>query len=135
MKISITEWERAKQAAANSRRGRRAKTTAMTIDAAERRKAMRKAYDKAHMVTVTMKLHKDYDADIIAKLESLDGSRQGYIKSLILADLEMEKAAAGADAAAETAEMAETAGTAYDEDEFTDIDLEGLDDYVEQTFD
>ena len=42
-------------------------------------------WDKEHTVTVTMKLNKRQDADIIEKLNSVD-SKQGYIKELIKAD-------------------------------------------------
>lgn len=41
---------------------------------------------KARKVGVYLKLNKDTDADILAKLESV-GNVQGYIKALIRADM------------------------------------------------
>ena len=46
-------------------------------------------WDKENTVMVTMKLNKNQDAEIIAKLESVD-SKQGYIKQLIKADIEKD---------------------------------------------
>lgn len=43
-------------------------------------------YDAAHTARVTLKLNRATDADILAKLAAVD-SKQGYIKSLIRADL------------------------------------------------
>lgn len=43
-------------------------------------------YDATHTARVTLKLNTATDADILAKLASVD-SKQGYIKSLIRADL------------------------------------------------
>lgn len=43
-------------------------------------------WDKENTVTVTMKLNKNTDADIIEHLNSID-NRQGYIKELIRADI------------------------------------------------
>ena len=39
-------------------------------------------YDKNHTKGIYLKLNKDTDADIIARLEEVD-NRQGYIKELI----------------------------------------------------
>lgn len=50
------------------------------------KKAVRK-YDEARTVQFKMKLNKGTDADILKKLESVD-NKQGYIKSLIRADIE-----------------------------------------------
>ena len=52
--------------------------------------AMRKAqlkYQKTGTVSLHMKLVKTTDADIIAHLDQV-GNKQGYIKSLIRADIE-----------------------------------------------
>ena len=50
--------------------------------------SIRKAkYDATHSKPYYFKLHVVYDADIIAKLDSVE-SRQGYIKQLIRQDLE-----------------------------------------------
>lgn len=43
-------------------------------------------YDREHCRKVMLKFNKKHDADILAKLESLD-NMQGYIKTLIRADL------------------------------------------------
>ena len=43
-------------------------------------------YDSTHTARVTLKLNTATDADILAKLATVD-SKQGYIKSLIRADL------------------------------------------------
>ena len=45
-----------------------------------------RAYDRGHTRRIGLKLNTKYDADIIAKLESVT-SMQGYIKSLIRADI------------------------------------------------
>ena len=48
-----------------------------------------KKYDEAHkgdFKSVYMKLHKEKDADVLDKLSSV-GNVQGYIKSLIRADI------------------------------------------------
>lgn len=48
-----------------------------------------KKYDEAHkgdFKSVYMKLHKENDADVLDKLASV-GNVQGYIKSLIRADI------------------------------------------------
>ena len=44
-------------------------------------------YDAAHTTQITMKLNLKTDADILSKLDAV-GSKQGYIKALIRADLE-----------------------------------------------
>lgn len=46
-------------------------------------------WDRKNTIMVTMKLNKNQDAEIIAKLESVD-SKQGYIKQLIKADIEKD---------------------------------------------
>ena len=43
-------------------------------------------YDAAHTVQYRLKLNKETDADIIAKLDSVD-NKQGYIKELIRKDI------------------------------------------------
>ena len=43
-------------------------------------------WDKENTVMVTMKLNKNQDAEIIAKLQSVP-NKQGYIKGLIEADI------------------------------------------------
>ena len=43
-------------------------------------------YDKAHTVKICLKLNLKTDADILAALDA-SGNKQGYIKSLIRADL------------------------------------------------
>ena len=42
---------------------------------------------KKHAYPVYLKLNKNTDKDVIAKLESVE-NKQGYIKGLILADIE-----------------------------------------------
>lgn len=42
-------------------------------------------YDKEHTIQLKVKLNKKTDADIIAKLDSVD-NKQGYIKALIRED-------------------------------------------------
>ena len=49
-------------------------------------------YDKKNTVGVYLKLNIETDADILAKLETVE-NRQGYIKSLIRADMAKEGAA------------------------------------------
>lgn len=44
-------------------------------------------YDKNHTKGIYLKLNKDTDADIIARLEEVD-NRQGYIKELIRKDID-----------------------------------------------
>lgn len=39
-------------------------------------------YDKKNRITITIKLNKEHDADIIAHLETVE-NKQGYIKALI----------------------------------------------------
>lgn len=51
--------------------------------------AQRKAgakYDAANTIQVHLKLNRQTDADILRRLEEI-GSKQGYIKSLIRADI------------------------------------------------
>lgn len=43
-------------------------------------------YDKANTVQLKLKLNKNTDADILAKLDEC-GNKQGYIKALIRADI------------------------------------------------
>lgn len=43
-------------------------------------------YDKANKVTVTVKLNRKYDADIIEHLAKQE-NRQGYLKALIREDM------------------------------------------------
>ena len=47
----------------------------------------KKAWTNAHTTRVVMNLNHNTDADILEKLSQVD-SKQGYIKSLIRADLE-----------------------------------------------
>lgn len=47
-------------------------------------------YDKEHCVQIKMKLNKEYDKDIIEKLNSVD-NKQGYLKFLIREDLKTRK--------------------------------------------
>lgn len=47
-------------------------------------------YDAANTVQVKMKLNKKSDSDILEQLEKV-GSKQGYIKALIRADIERNK--------------------------------------------
>lgn len=46
-------------------------------------------YDKQNTIQVKMKLNKKTDADIIEQLNKVD-NKQGYIKSLIRADMKGE---------------------------------------------
>lgn len=48
--------------------------------------AAKTAWDKAHTAFIGLKLNKNTDAEIIAKLETVP-SKQGYIKELIKADI------------------------------------------------
>lgn len=43
-------------------------------------------YDKSHTIKICLKLNLTHDADILAALEA-SGNKQGYIKSLIRADI------------------------------------------------
>lgn len=47
-------------------------------------------YDKANTVQVKLKLNKKTDKEIIEALER-SGNKQGYIKRLIMADLQSKK--------------------------------------------
>ena len=61
---------------------RQTKTTAAQKAASER-------YDRANTVRLYIKLNKNTDADILAHLERQE-NKQGYIKSLIRADMASE---------------------------------------------
>lgn len=52
----------------------------------EAQKRAREKYERANTVQFKMKLNKNTDADILAKLEEV-GNKQGYIKELIRNDL------------------------------------------------
>lgn len=52
--------------------------------------AAKKAWVAAHTQRIVMKLNLNTDADILAKLASVE-SKQGYIKALIRKDLEQGK--------------------------------------------
>lgn len=56
----------------------------METEAEKRAKAK---YDAANTVQFKMKLNRKTDADILARLDEMD-NKQGYIKSLIRADIE-----------------------------------------------
>lgn len=43
-------------------------------------------YDRANTIRISLKLNRTTDAEILAKLDSVE-SKQGYIKALILADI------------------------------------------------
>lgn len=43
-------------------------------------------YDRANTIRISLKLNKTTDAEILKKLDSVT-SKQGYIKELILADI------------------------------------------------
>lgn len=43
-------------------------------------------YDRANTIRISLKLNKTTDAEILQKLDSV-ASKQGYIKELILADI------------------------------------------------
>ena len=46
-------------------------------------------YDRERTTMLSVKLHKDHDADIIERLGEVD-SKQAYVKTLIRADIEHE---------------------------------------------
>lgn len=50
-----------------------------------------KAYNAAHYKQIGVNLHREYDADVIARL-SEKPSMAGYIKELVRADVKREKA-------------------------------------------
>lgn len=52
----------------------------------EAQKRAREKYEKTNTVQLKMKLNRNTDADILAKLDSV-GNKQGYIKSLIRKDI------------------------------------------------
>lgn len=52
----------------------------------EAQKRAREKYEKTNTVQLKMKLNRNTDADILAKLESV-GNKQGYIKELIRDDI------------------------------------------------
>ena len=52
----------------------------------EAQKRAREKYERANTVQLKMKLNKNTDADILAKLDRV-GNKQGYIKELIRKDL------------------------------------------------
>ena len=56
-------------------------------DEIEKKETPQARYDRKMTKVITMKLNKGTDADILSKLESVDNI-QGYIKSLIRADME-----------------------------------------------
>ena len=60
------------------------KAYAKGVSEAQKRASNR--YDRANTKAVALKLNKKTDADILAKLESVDNV-QGYIKALIRADM------------------------------------------------
>ena len=53
-------------------------------------KRAKEKYDKANTVQVKLKLNKKTDKEIIEALER-SGNKQGYIKRLIIADLQSKK--------------------------------------------
>lgn len=53
-------------------------------------KRAKEKYDKANTVQVKLKLNKKTDKEIIEALER-SGNKQGYIKRLIMADLQSKK--------------------------------------------
>ena len=55
----------------------------------EAQKRAREKYEAKNAVQLKMKLNRKTDADILAKLDAV-GNKQGYIKSLIRADIEAE---------------------------------------------
>jgi hypothetical protein len=55
----------------------------------EAKKKANAKYDATHTTQFMVKLNNGTDKDIIEKLESVD-NRQGYIKSLIRADISQE---------------------------------------------
>lgn len=56
------------------------------MPATEAQKRATRRYDDAHTMRVYVKLNRKTDADIIDRLSSI-GNKQGYIKSLIRADI------------------------------------------------
>jgi hypothetical protein len=52
----------------------------------EAQKRANERYDKENTIRLSLKLNKTTDADILAKLESVE-SKQGYIKELIREDI------------------------------------------------
>ena len=52
----------------------------------EAQKRAREKYEKTNTIQLKMKLNRNTDADILAKLESVD-NKQGYIKELIRDDI------------------------------------------------
>lgn len=50
-----------------------------------------KKYEKANIRQILLKFHKTHDSAIIEKLDSLDSSKNSYVRQLILQDLEREK--------------------------------------------
>lgn len=56
----------------------------------ERKETPQDRYNKAHTVNVNIRLMKNTEQDIIAKLDSVP-NKAGYIKSLIRADIEKER--------------------------------------------
>lgn len=52
----------------------------------EAQKRAREKYERANTVQFKMKLNRNTDADILAKLDAV-GNKQGYVKDLIRADL------------------------------------------------
>jgi hypothetical protein len=50
-------------------------------------KAASERYDRTHTTRIFIKLNNATDADILARLETV-GNKQGYIKTLIRADIE-----------------------------------------------
>lgn len=55
----------------------------------EAQKRAREKYEAKNAVQLKMKLNRKTDADILAKLDAV-GNKQGYIKSLIRADIGAE---------------------------------------------
>ena len=47
-------------------------------------------YDRENCIRVSLKFNKKYDADVIEKLWQVE-NKQGYIKNLILEDIERSK--------------------------------------------
>lgn len=52
----------------------------------ERKQTPQERYDSKNCVRLSLKLNRKTDADILAKLDTVD-SKQGYIKDLIRADI------------------------------------------------
>ena len=58
----------------------------------EAQKRAREKYEKANTEQFKMKLNKNTDADILAKLDAVGvGKKQTYIKKLIRADIEAKR--------------------------------------------